>query len=211
MSTKTPTTDIIAVLDESGSMAIMGNEPVESLDKFISSQKQLDPSSLFSLFLFSSDVKISCKNKPVSAYTGTEYNPGGMTALWDAVGVAITDKLNDNDRNRNVVMIVITDGQDNSSREFDRTKVKKLIHTVENKYNWNVQMIGANIDTCNEGTSVGMKRAKCMSFNQQKSGDLSEAMNTVSQACSYYRTCAIRGQKSEDVNLEKLRRNRSAP
>lgn len=197
--------DVIVVLDESGSMQSMGKEPEQSVNTFIEEQKKLDGDARISLYKFNSNVTTVYKNQKLSE-TGkfTDYKPSDMTALWDAVGKAITDKLN-TENNRNVVMMVITDGEDNSSREFSRTKIRELITRVEKEYEWKVQMLGANIDTAVEGGSVGIARAHCAAYAQCEKGDLSDLVRATSDACTYYRKCAMRNEKAVMQDLSVLK------
>jgi len=196
---KIPTADVIVVIDESGSMSCMGNEPVEALNKFINEQKQLthDPDARISIYKFNDEVISVHKDTVLSELSKfSEYSPGGLTALWDAVGKAITDKLA-TDRSRNVVMMIITDGHNNSSNEFNHRKIRSLITRVEKEYGWSVHMLGANMDTAMEGATVGLRRENCGTYNQRQRGDLMSLVRTTSDACSAYRGCKYTGSNNK--------------
>lgn len=206
-----PTADLIIVLDESGSMGCMGNEPVESVNTFITEQKKLshDPNATLSLYKFNTNVNTIYKDVKLSEINEfTEYYTAGMTALWDAIGKAITEKLV-TDRNRNVVMLIITDGYNNASNEFDKSKIRNLITKVEKEYNWVVQMIGANINTAEEGRESGIRMSRCANFNQAKKGDLHKLIRTASEASTQYRKCLYKNIAPGNINLENLHSQRS--
>lgn len=73
-----------------------------------------------------------------------EYRPGGMTALHDCLGMVIDNKLK-SERSENVTMVIITDGQENASKEYTHQQIKDLITEAEENHNWNVSYIGANV------------------------------------------------------------------
>lgn len=197
------TSDVIIVLDSSGSMATMGDEPSQAVDTFVEEQKTLthDPDAQISLYTFNNVVNTEYVDRKLTEVKKFEgYNPKGLTALWDAMGKAITDKL-ETKRNRNVIMLVVTDGMDNSSYMFTKSKVKNMIDRVEKEFGWNVQMLGANIDTAREATSVGISPFHCKSYNQSKPGDLLGVVRTASDACTYYRKCHYNRVVPQQQNL----------
>lgn len=112
------------------------------------------------------------------------YIPCGMTALFDAVGVAISDKLK-TDRNKNVNLMIITDGQDNSSHEHRITTIRSLIDRIRKKepdesktgetkqgeYNWTVFFLGKNIDAFTEGSRLSIPKQYCIRIEDNEDND----------------------------------------
>ena len=119
--------DIIALLDESGSMSSMAHEPEEAINNFIQDQKKANEDGTFSLWTFNNKVtKIMDDESLKDIKPYKNFRPGGMTALYDAIGNAITLKLTKKNKN-NVVCLIVTDGHENSSREFNSAQIKKMI------------------------------------------------------------------------------------
>ena len=200
------TADVVVVLDKSGSMASMGAEPKEALNLFISEQKKemTDSNALFSLYLFNDKIEKTLVNTPLKDIQEiTDYTPEGMTSLFDAVGQAITDKLN-TDRNKNVTMVVITDGAENSSREYKtRDSVSKLVKKAETEFQWKVMFLGANIDAFSEGQSLSVSQNHCLQYDQQKFGALKTAVKKAGEACNVYRHASYTKVASQPINLNK--------
>jgi len=202
------TADVIAVLDASGSMGSMGSEPQDAINQFVKEQKELsqDPDARFSLYTFNTVVDKVFDNLPLNNIPEyTTYSAGGMTALFDSIGKAITDKLS-TDRKENVVMMIITDGQENSSKEYiTKGSIKKLIQKVETDHNWKVIFLGANIDAAQEGTSTGMSRGHCVQYTQNLTGDLMNAVRTTSKAASHYRRSAYTNVTPKTLDLSNMK------
>ena len=196
------TQDLIVILDDSGSMSSMGNEPLESLNGFIKEQQaEGDPDTTFSLWMFNTsvrkildDVKLS-DVKPV-----TEYDPQSMTALNDAIGAAIMCKLS-KPKSDNVVCLVITDGLENSSSSHTKSGIHSMIKTCEKEKNWKFIFMGANQDVFKEGSNMGFNPSRCTSYDQQCPGNLRRASNEVSDSVLQYRTCTKTSVTPEHIEL----------
>lgn len=183
--TKKNIRSIIFVMDESGSMRSMDNEPIDAINNFIEEQRKFNPNIPFTLYLFNDKVRKIYDNKALSTINKfTDYNPQDMTALYDAIGTAITDKLNTRDTN-DVMFVIITDGEENASRKY-RTQhtISKIIEKVEKEYNWQVRFLGANIDVFGTGNSLSIKRRHCRVYNQGEQGSFSGIMRDMSQEIS---------------------------
>src|SRR3990167_8454715 len=131
------TSDIVVVLDESGSMEKMGNEPVQAMNSFLREQKRMVTNDQgrdhvqLSLYLFSTSVRKVIDNQSFTELKEfTDYNPSGMTALFDSIGKAINEKLA-TPRNRNVTLLIVTDGEENSSTEYKKKDVVALTKRVK--------------------------------------------------------------------------------
>ena len=205
------THDIIAILDDSGSMGSMGKEPLEALNAFIKDQQETltGDGATFSLWLFNSQVKLMIDDqkledvKPVISYA-----PGGMTAMCDAIGKAINTKRQ-KDKNENVICMVITDGAENSSREFSRDDIRRLVHKAEKEWKWKFIFIGAK-DIFAEGERTGFNKRRCAAFVPGCPGNLVAMTRGVSNNVSQYR-CATMAGGTCDLDLDVEQHAKSAP
>ena len=123
---------------------------------------------------------------------GETYMPRGTTALLDAIGRTVNDvgqklsSIEEENRPDKVMVVVITDGQENASREFNKDQIKKLIDEQTNKYKWDFVFLGAGIDAITDGSTLGFNVKKCMSFEKSSIG-LRSLGDTVSCYVSSYR------------------------
>ena len=164
--------DIIFALDKSGSMQVMEDletGPEKIFNEFIGEQKKILPSnSTFTLYTFSDTTKLEWDNIPIGKVpVFTNYYPSGMTALFDTIGKAIAHKNKDTNK-ENVIFVILTDGDDNSSIEYSSSSVKKLIEKMSTMYNWKFVFLGANQDAFKSGAAIGIK--DCKSFNSTPVG-----------------------------------------
>lgn len=155
---------VYLVLDKSGSMEPIRKSTIEGVGRFISETQQINPDALFSLLMFDNHIV-----KP-KAYTravirdiepidGHLYHPGGGTALLDAVGHAMTDIESLEEKPDKVVVVVMTDGQENGSHEYTREAIKSAIERHEKEDGWQFIFLGANIDAFAEAGAIGVARA----------------------------------------------------
>lgn len=147
-------THITFVLDQSGSMASCWKDAIGGLASTISDQKQLDSKCTFSLFSFDNAVETHLDFADIKlvseAVEEFGIHPRGSTALYDAIGRAVVqtgatlNALAENDRPGRVLVVIQTDGEENSSREYTAAKVKALIEEQTNKYSWDFMFVGAD-------------------------------------------------------------------
>jgi hypothetical protein len=171
-STTTPTIiKILYILDKSGSMSLMGLEPVQAINAFVKDQKDLfaeDGDTTFTLFQFSDTV--TCSIDDVVLHEVTEfkdYVPSGMTALYDAIGKAIRH-MKTKPTFKNVVCVILTDGEENASQTDNQLSIKILIEEMEKEHNWTFIYVGANQDSYKNGAKVGVKQ--CANFSTSPGG-----------------------------------------
>ena len=202
-----PTADVVVVMDASGSMSTMGTEPVEAVNGFIAGQKGLstDPDARLSLYTFDTKTTTVYEEKKLSEIEEyKEYVPGGMTALYECVHLAINKKLA-GDRKKNVCMVVVTDGEENSSApEYNKATLKAMITMVERDHNWKVIFLGANIDAFAEGAKIGTALYHCAQYNQGTRGDLTKLLRTTSAAVNNYRASAYSCMSSAPQDITKM-------
>lgn len=200
--------DIVGVLDRSGSMVCMGPEPPQAWNAFVREQQKVGGNeSYISFYTFNDSVTCEYKNvllKDAEEYT--DYVTEGCTALYDAVRLAVNNQL-ETKRDKNVVLVVITDGKDNSSRGPDnksfssaKEEVKALVKQMEDEHNWQVMYLAADQDAFSVGASYGAKTGKCANFSKS-SGGLITAMREISAPIALYRTSSQEYSIPNEINL----------
>ena len=169
--------DIIFLLDRSGSMSGCENNTINSYNSYLSKQKKNKYLTKITTILFDDQYEILFNReniKEVKYLTNKEYYVRGCTALYDAIGKTIN--FYSRQIKNKVLFIIITDGLENASREFDKLRIKQLI---QNHPNWEFIYLGANIDTYSEATKIGIKESNIASYQKTKKGfnDLFEAVD----------------------------------
>lgn len=177
--TKQGFTAIAVVVDESGSMSPLHDDTIGGFNTFLKEQKELPGEAILSLVKFNTTVtKVhDCALlKDVKPLTKEDYIPLGGTSLFDALCVTINSlgnklsAMKEEERPSRVVVLVITDGQENSSREFSASQVKELVQEQQSKYNWEFVFIGANIDAFAAGTSLGFSGKQTAQYTASSAG-----------------------------------------
>jgi hypothetical protein len=168
-------TEIVAVLDRSGSMISCKAEAENGLNHFVDSQKQQPGDALFTLVQFDTEYEFVCQGRPIKECEKFELIPRGMTALLDAVGRAINETgsrlsaIDESHRPGLVVFVIVTDGGENSSHEFTRTQIKDLIERQQKDYNWQFTFLGANQDAFAEAASIGISKSAAANYSTRNS------------------------------------------
>lgn len=156
---------ICVILDESGSMQAVKDATISGFNEFLADQKKAGVDGTMTLTKFNTDFNRVLDGQAISAVqplTGDTYKPGGMTALHDAVAYSIRAmKVPDGER---VVCCVITDGEENSSREHSLSEVKALIEEKEKTGLWTVTYLGANQDAWEVGRKMGIAQGNVANY-----------------------------------------------
>lgn len=166
-------TEIVFLLDKSGSMAGLESDTIGGYNSFIEKQKKLKGEVTLTTVLFDSNYELlhdGVDIKKVEKLTEKDYYVGGTTALMDAIGFTI-GKVSRRSKNSKVIFVITTDGMENASHEFTKEKINKLITS---KKDWEFIYLGANIDAYAEGMSIGISRKHIS--NYQATGKCTKAM-----------------------------------
>ena len=167
--------ELVLVLDKSGSMQGLESDTIGGFNSMIKKQKALDVPVRVTAVLFNDKTDVLYESRSihsVHALTEKEYEVGGTTALLDAVGSTIlnVDQKGNVKKGTKVIFVNITDGMENASREFTKTKVKQMISDKQEKYGWDFIYLGANIDAAEEAGAIGVKKANAVTYRNTESG-----------------------------------------
>ncbi|MBQ6849830.1 MAG: hypothetical protein IJN77_02195 [Oscillospiraceae bacterium] len=172
-------TEIVFILDRSGSMTGLEKDTIGGFNSLIEKQKKEDGQCVVStvLFDYESDVihdRVDIKK--VNPLTDREYYARGSTALLDAIGGAIRHIGNvhkyarEEDRPEKTLFIITTDGMENASRRYDYQKVKQMVERQKEKYGWEFMFLGANIDAMETAESFGIDKDMAADFKNDARG-----------------------------------------
>lgn len=152
---------IVVVLDESGSMDDIADEMISSLNGLIREQKTIkDKPCRFTLVKFNNNVTRVITNKKLKKINELDdYKPCGGTALYDAIGETIDWFRYE----RDVTMVVITDGQENSSKRYHKKKVMNMVKEKETYAGWNYVYLGCDLATASQGNTLGFQKCSKVS------------------------------------------------
>lgn len=161
-------THIIAVIDKSGSMGSRTNDVIGGFNNFLKDQKKIKDGSYLSLYLFDDTIKRIHHNKDlqeIQPLNDSTYKAGGGTALLDAVGTAISDAGD----YKKVILVVITDGEENTSKSFRRDQIKNMI-TSKEESGWQITYLGAGVDAFGDAASTGFAHTNTARFSADAAG-----------------------------------------
>ena len=204
-------TELVFILDRSGSMSGLESDTIGGFNAMIEKQKKQDGECIVSTVLFDDESKVihdrvSLEN--IKPMTSDDYQVQGCTALIDAIGGAIHHIGNvhkyarPEDVPENTIFIITTDGQENASHRYTSDRVKMMIERQKEKYDWEFLFIGANIDAVETAKRYGIDRNRAVNYNADAQGT-SVLYETVSKA-----VCNVRASKcmaenwSEDIDKD---------
>ncbi len=191
-------TEIVFILDRSGSMAGLEQDTIGGFNAMIEKQKKEAGEALVSTVLFDSNTQVIHDRVPLDRMeklTEKEYYVRGCTALLDAVGGAIHHIGNvhkyarEEDRPEKTLFVITTDGMENASRLYSYEKVKAMIEHEKEKYGWEFLFLGANIDAAREAARFGIDADRAANYHADHKGT-SVIYETVSEAVCQVRHAA---------------------
>lgn len=195
---------ITMVIDRSGSMKSIRQATEESINGFIDAQRGVKGTATFTLLKFDYDFDFVYQMRPLDKVSSNfQLEPRGSTALLDAIGIAIIDTgkalaaLAESERPDSVICVIVTDGEENASREFSVTKIKKMIEEQTQKYNWTFLFLGANQDAILTANEFGIGQGNAITFNASAKG-----VSNVISATSGYVTATRGGVQGVSYTAE---------
>lgn len=189
-------THISVVLDRSGSMQSIIDDTIGGFNKFLTDQKGVDGKATITLVQFDDQYEVLKNMEPlenVSNLTSETYVPRGSTALLDAIARTINRVeqkiLELENKPDKVIFVIITDGQENASREFNKNNVFEMIRRCEQENKWQFVFMGANQDAITEAGSLGIRSSNSLTYGAN-SGGVQSAFRSLSTNMTSYRVTA---------------------
>lgn len=188
-------TEIVFILDKSGSMSGLEADTIGGYNSFLEKQKNEEGEAYVSTVLFSDTNNVIHDRVPIKKIepmNDKQYCVGGCTALLDAIGGAIKHIGNvhkyarEEDRPEKTVFVITTDGQENSSHIYDYEKIKKLVKKQQEKYGWEFIFLGANIDAIGEAGKLGIASNRAVRYECDGAGTMLN-FNCMSESISLFR------------------------
>ena len=190
-------TEIVFILDRSGSMAGLEDDTIGGFNAMIQKQKAEDGEAYVSTVLFDNHTEVIHDRvdiQKIQLMTRKDYYVRGCTALLDAVGKAIHHIGNvhkyarEEDRPEKTIFVITTDGMENASREYNYARLKAMIERQKEKYGWEFLFLGANIDAAKEAARFGIDEDRAANYHADRQGTavIYEAM---SEAVCNVRAC----------------------
>ncbi len=189
-------TELVFLLDRSGSMAGLESDTVGGFNAMIEKQKKLDGEALISTVLFNGDSAVLHDRldvQKVEPLTERDYQVGGCTALIDAIGSAIHHIGNvhkyarEEDRPEKTLFVITTDGYENASRRYASDEVKAMIRRQQERCGWEFLFLGANIDAVETARAYGISEDRAVNFHADRTG-VRASIDSVCEAAVQIRT-----------------------
>ena len=188
-------TELVFILDKSGSMSGLEKDTIGGYNSLLKKQKKIKGECRITTVLFDNNYELLHDRidlEAIKPLTEKDYEVGGSTALLDAVGMTI-NKLIAVENNTakkyqagKVLFVIITDGMENSSKEYSREKVRDLIEQ-QKKAGWEFIFLGANIDAVQAAGTIGIKPDRAQNYQATGSG-VKTNYSRMSETVSDFRT-----------------------
>ena len=186
-------TEIVFIIDRSGSMRSIKSDMEGGLKSFAAEQKKLPGEALLSIYTFDDVYETFCEGASLDAAETFELEPRSMTALLDAIGKTINNvgarisKTSEDQRPGKVAVVIVTDGHENASVEFKLSQISQMIKHQTDKYQWQFAFLGANIDSFAEAGRLGISSQSTMDYHPSAAGVVG-AYGSLSRGLASYRS-----------------------
>lgn len=189
-------TDITVVLDRSGSMSSVKTDTIGGFNEFVLNQRKDPDEARLTLVQFDDQYEVNYTARDIQSaplLDDKTFAPRGSTALLDAIGKTLVStgerlsKMPEAERPGKIVFVILTDGDENASKEYSKTKIDEMIRHQSEVYNWNFVFLGANQDAIKTGASLGILAGNAMSYAANGAGTRS-AFDAVSASVTLYKS-----------------------
>jgi uncharacterized protein with von Willebrand factor type A (vWA) domain len=200
------TTEIVFVLDRSGSMGGLEDDVIRGFNSFLVEQQKLKDKASLTTILFDDKYEVLYDGidlQEVRTITKKEYFVRGSTALLDAIGKSINTVKSHTSKKDSVLFLVNTDGYENASKEYTNEKIKELVSKCEKNKKWKFVFLGANIDSFAVGNNLGITTSRNYTSNGVGTKSVYDAVSTIFTS---YR-CDVANSKdgTADLNTSALK------
>lgn len=188
---KNDLTEVVFILDRSGSMSGLEDDTIGGFNSMLEKQRSEEGDANVTTVLFDDEIEMLHKRvdiKEIKNITSKDYYVRGCTALLDAIGYSINFMINvqkKEERTKNVLFIITTDGYENASKEYSYEKIKKMITYEKERYNWQFLFLGANIDAISTARNFGISEEFASNYVSDEVGTqiTYEVMNSAISTC----------------------------
>jgi len=210
-------TELVFILDKSGSMAGLESDTIGGFNSMIEKQKKEDTPCYVSTILFSSESEVIHDREELSGIkpmTDRDYVVCGCTALIDAIGGAIQHIGNihkyarPEDVPEHTVFVITTDGQENASHRYTSEQVKKMIERQKEKYGWEFLFIGANIDAVETAARYGIEKERAVNYYADGEGTRILYESVAKAVCNVRESVPLEASWCEDIKADYRRRGK---
>ena len=190
-------TEIVFILDRSGSMAGLEDDTIGGFNAMVEKQKKEEGEALLSAVLFNQESTVLYDRvdvKKVEPMTDRQYRAGGCTALLDAIGgavhhiAAVHKYAREEDRPGKTLFVITTDGLENASRIYSYAEVQRMVKHEQEKHGWEFLFLGANMDAIAAARSFGIRPDRAVRYRSDPTGT-GLNFKVVSEAVSSVRRC----------------------
>ena len=166
-------TEIVFILDRSGSMAGLEADSIGGFNAMVEKQRKEPGEAFLSAVLFNQESAVIYDRvdiRKVEPMTDRQYSVGGSTALLDAIGGAVHHIANvhkyarEEDRPGKTVFVITTDGMENASRRYSYPEVQRMVRHEQEKYGWEFLFLGANMDAISAARSFGIREDRAVRY-----------------------------------------------
>ncbi len=209
-------TELVFILDKSGSMAGLESDTIGGFNSMIDKQRKQEGGCYVSTILFNGDSEVIHdreKLDEIKPMTDNDYVVGGCTALIDAIGGAIhhigkLHKYFGESAPAHTMFVITTDGQENASHRYSSEQVKKMIERQKERYGWEFLFIGANIDAVETASRYGIDKDRAVNYNADGRGTHILYESVAKAVCNVRASVPLGADWSEDINVDYQRRGK---
>lgn len=214
---RTSMTELVFILDRSGSMSGLESDTIGGYNSMLAKQRDGAGEVKITTVLFDDQYELLHDRADISTVpfiTTKDYYVRGMTALLDAVGKTIHRMVQAQQKDGlerasdNVMFVIITDGQENSSREFKHKQVKQLIEHQKALHGWEFIFLGANIDAVETAEQLGIDEERAVNYHADSEG-VQLNFSAISGAVSMFRSAKpMSSEWREEIDTDYKKRGR---
>ena len=204
-------TELVFILDRSGSMSGLEADTIGGFNAMIEKQKKVDGKCFVSTVLFDNESEVihdRVELENVKPMTDNDYTGRGCTALYDAIGGAIRHIGNihkyarPEDVPENTMFVITTDGMENASHFYNNNQVKDMIERQKEKYGWEFIFVAANIDAVETARKFGIDEHRAVNYHADPKGTACLYDNVSDVVCCVRAGCDIEDNWSEKLNRD---------
>ena len=208
-------TELVFILDESGSMSGMVADTIGGFNSMIEKQRREAGEAYVSTVLFSNDSRVihdRVSLERVEPLTDRQYIPRGCTALLDALGGAIRHIGNVHryaraeDVPEHTIFVITTDGMENASHRYTRAEIRRMVERQKELFGWEFLFLGANIDAISAAEDIGIHRDRAVKYVQDRAGMELNYRVLSDTLCAFRSARPVSGDWKAEIEADEQRR-----